>query len=218
MTHSEIFTRLLDETAAIITHPGTLALPADELHTEILIPLLPAMLRDHAIRDAWRDHIGHGFFGKIQTDCGTDAPTPRWEPGDFEIQAAASYLAGPDAQALADTLRSEDSLRDLTAALMNQILEILWPALLPPEPADTGTVPGITTIIPPLVAPAPEHAEICATRRATVLPRPFRAPIHSQPRWLRTGTFTMRPWSSSNLVCATRASCTRAFPINRGSQ
>ncbi len=195
MTHSEIFSRLLDESAAIIANPGALALPPDELHTEILLPLLPAMLRDHAIRDAWRGHAGRGFFERMQAGIEDAGTMPCWEPGDFEIQAAASYLAGPDAQALADTLRSEDPLRDITSALMNRILEIVWPTLPLPEPAGIESVPSVAAFVP----------------RST--PRPFRDLFHTSQRWHRAGGFTARPWSSSNLPFATRAPCSRAIPI-----
>lgn len=221
MTPSEIFNRLLDETAAIIAHPGALALPSDELHTEILLPLLPSMLGDRTIRDAWREHAGRGFFAKLKANREGDAPAPRWEPGDFEIHVTASYLAGPDAKALADTLLSEDSLRDLTAALMNQILANVWPTLPPPviaAPATTGpelvpveTAPEISVaaVVPSIPPEAPAKAEPWSIPlpsfhadgegpRRPVPSNPFRNPIRGVPRWLKNGCFATQFWTAGN--------------------
>jgi hypothetical protein len=132
-----------------------LAVPDDELHREILLPLLPAMLGDKAIRQGWREGLA-GFFSRVRLHIEGDGPAPRWLPHDFEIPVASSYLAGPDAKALADALLSEPSLRDLAAALMNRVLENVWTRL--PVAAPSSAEPGATEV-PELVEPtriAPE--------------------------------------------------------------
>ncbi len=86
------------------------------MHREILLPLLPALLADAAIREYWSTRRERGIFASLSND-----PGALWEAGDFEIPVAASYSAGPDAKALADTLLSEAELREFAAALLNQL-------------------------------------------------------------------------------------------------
>lgn len=152
--HEELFHRLLDESSALLAAPGSrgIAIPDDELHSEIIVPLLPAMLADTAIRQHWNEQAATGFVARLARhfDCGE--PAPRWLPADFEIHVTASYSAGPDARALADTLLSENSLRDLTAALMNHLRDALWSsfALAPiaplSEPIKTPATPAIEAL------------------------------------------------------------------------
>ncbi len=129
----EIFHRLLDESATLLAAPdeSSITIPDDELHREIIVPLLPAMLGDKSIRQHWSEQTATGFPARLARHFENGDPAPRWLPGDFEIHVTASYSAGADARALADTLLSEDSLRDMTAALMNQLLGVLWPSLAP---------------------------------------------------------------------------------------
>jgi hypothetical protein len=128
-TPVEVLARLLDASAACLDGQAGLEVPDDELHREILLPLLPAMLGDKAIRQHWREQAATGFLARLAAHLEGRAPVPRWEAADFEVHVSTSYLAGPDAKALADTLLSEESLRDLTAALMNQVLERVWATL-----------------------------------------------------------------------------------------
>ncbi len=145
--HEELFRRLLDDSSALLAAPegAGIAIPDDELHGEIIVPLLPAMLGDAAIRKHWSEQAATGFVARLARHLAGDEPAPRWMAGDFEIHVTASYTAGPDAKALADTLLSEDSLRDLTVALMNQLLDALWPSIGPvpaaPSEAETAAEP-----------------------------------------------------------------------------
>jgi hypothetical protein len=126
--------------------------------------------------------------------------TPRWTADDFEIHVTASYSAAPDARALADTLLSEESLRGLTADLMNQVLAAVWSELpktagavtaeevveqeiegsveVHAEPVPEETIPAVTPRQPaPSLAPAaiPFAAKQVATRVGEVLRmRPLR--------------------------------------------
>ena len=140
----EIFHRLLDESAALLAVPESpgIAIPDDELHREIIVPLLPAMLADTAIRGHWSEQAATGFVARIGRHFANGDPAPRWTPGDFEIHVTASFSAGADARALADTLLSEESLRDMTAALMNQLLDVLWPSLAPAPPTLPSEIPA----------------------------------------------------------------------------
>ena len=157
----EIFHRLLDESSALLAVPESrgIAIPDDELHREIIVPLLPAMLADAAIRGHWSEQAATGFVARIVRHFENGEAAPRWTPGDFEIHVTASYSAGADARALADTLLSEDSLRDMAAALMNQLLDALWPSLAPVpgamQPAEI-TVAATTEIPEPIIPPEPE--------------------------------------------------------------
>lgn len=120
---SREFARLLDASVATLL-PGSvekLGLPDDELHRDILIPLLPAMIADPAIRKHWQKRTT-GFVVRLKAEDSK----PRWESSDFEIHVTASYLAMPDARALADALLSEESLREMAAAIMNRVLETVW--------------------------------------------------------------------------------------------
>jgi hypothetical protein len=116
-TPAEVFTRLLDAIVAQLgpENVATLDVPTDELHQEILLPLMPSMLADRAIRNHWREQRGNSFFGRLQNHMAGDSSRPSWTADDFEIHVTASYSAGADARALADTLLSEESLRDLAA-------------------------------------------------------------------------------------------------------
>ena len=131
--HEELFHRLLDESALLLAAPEAagIVIPDDELHRENIVPLLPTMLADAAIRGHWHEQTASGFVVRIARHFENGDPAPRWTPGDFEIHVTASYSASPDARALADTLLSEESLREMTAALMNQLLDALWPKLAP---------------------------------------------------------------------------------------
>ena len=159
--HEELFRRLLDESSALLAAPESrgIAIPDDELHREIIVPLLPAMLADAAIRGHWSEQAATGFVVRVARHFENGDPAPRWTPGDFEIHVTASYSAGADARALADTLLSEEPLRGMTAALMNQILDALWPAIAPvPSAIHPGTItvaaePEIST---PNIPPEPE--------------------------------------------------------------
>lgn len=120
---SQQFMRLLDASAFALV-PGSVeefGLPDDEMHRDILLPLLPAMIADKAIRKHWLERA-KGIVSRLK------APNtkPQWEAADFEIHVAASYLAGPDARALSDTLLSEESLREMAAVVMNRVLDSVW--------------------------------------------------------------------------------------------
>jgi hypothetical protein len=156
---TEVFTRVLDATIALLDPERATALgvPDDDLHREILLPLLPAMLGDRVIRQYWRDQSTAGFMARLNTHLLGEAERPEWMPADFEIHVAASYSAGPDAKALADTLLSEESLRHLTAALMNQLSESAW-AQLPRVKAEAEEIPAPEEVDRLLTEPAPEIA------------------------------------------------------------
>ena len=204
----EIFHRLLDESSARLAAPESrgIVIPDDELHREIIVPLLPAMLADAAIRQHWNAQAATGFVARLARHLDGGESAPRWLAGDFEIHVTASYSASPDARALADTLLSEDSLRDLTAALMNQLLDALWPSLTPvaiatPEAPLPQEFPTLETL-PPHAAPLgsePERAReihpqrqpgfssvlvrtLCRKLSASVVNRAFASPIAHDTR------------------------------------
>ena len=131
---------LLDACAALFApeRVSELALPDDELHNEILLPLLPAMIADKAIREHWNSRSASGIAARLKALPDDGGEPPRWSAADFEIHVTASYQATPDARALADTLLSEESLRELAASLMNTVTEKVWSRKSEPMSSDTA--------------------------------------------------------------------------------
>ena len=177
----EFFRRLLGESAARLAAPENsgITIPDDELHREIIVPLLPAMLGDKSIRQHWSEQAATGFPARLARHFDGGDPAPRWLPRDFEIHVTASYSAGSDARALADTLLSEDSMRDMTAALMNQLLDAVWPSLAPvagpAEPTPAVEIPPVE--IPTAEVPAAEIPEPEIPAPAAVeMPEPIVSP------------------------------------------
>ena len=127
---AEVLNKFLDEVIEFLEpeRAATLDLPSDELHQEILLPLLPALLGEKVIRQYWRE-AGTGFFAGLRAHLEGDGERPEWSASDFEIHVTASYAAGADAKALADTLLSEEPLRELTAGLMNRLTGPAWDEL-----------------------------------------------------------------------------------------
>jgi hypothetical protein len=159
---------LLDKIAALFCSEqvAALALPNDEIHREIMLPLLPAMLRDQAIRQHWYDKSASGFIQRLKVALSGPGEIPLWTASDFEIHVAASYQAGADARALADTLLSEESLREIAAAMMNAGLQAVWgtvpPAALQAEPA---MVPGTPPSSAPVFFPRDAVSAKCSPNR-----------------------------------------------------
>jgi hypothetical protein len=179
--HEELFHRLLDESSSLLAAPegAGITIPDDELHREIIVPLLPAMLADTGIRGHWSEQAATGFVARIGRHFENAESAPRWLPADFEIHVTASYSAGADARALADTLLSEESLRDMTAALMNQLLDAVWPSLAPvPSAAPAEPQPAIE--IPAAETPAPEIAVPAEAPIAEEIPPPI-VPTEPEP-------------------------------------
>ena len=108
---------------------AALGLPDDELHREILLPLLPALLTDEAIRNHWNSRSAGGFVHRLRAAIAEAGKPPQWHAADFEIRVTASYLAGADARALSDTLLSEESLREMAAGILNTVLVTVWKEL-----------------------------------------------------------------------------------------
>ena len=190
----EFFHRLLNESSTLLAAPKSagIAIPDDELHREIIVPLLPAMLADAAIRGHWSEQAATGFVARLARHFQSGDPAPCWLPGDFEIHVTASFSAGPDARALADTLLSEDSLRDMTASLMNQLLDALWPSLapspraVPAEPATEFPAPAAEEIPEPIIPAEPEPAPELAVEIAEEIFPPQDEPetvVKIQPAW-----------------------------------
>jgi len=197
--HEELFRRLLDESSALLAAPESagIVIPDDDLHREIIVPLLPAMLADAAIRGHWSEQAATGFVARVGRHFENGDPAPRWTPGDFEIHVTASYSAGADARALADTLLSEDSLRDMTAALMNQLLDALWPTFAPArvvaaepqavaggiaaeEAAPSAVAPASPEIPEPIISPEPELPTVLPAKISEEILLPTAEP---EPAW-----------------------------------
>jgi hypothetical protein len=167
--------RVLDASAALLASPRAerLGLPDDELHREILLPLLPAMIGDEALREFWLERGATGFLGRLSVCLERDGTAPRWEAGDFEIHVTASYRAGADARALADTLLSEDSLRGLAAEVMNRVLDVVW-LELPRAAVALPATPEIALAEDELLL-VPEIEEI------EEMAEPAKAPVEAGP-------------------------------------
>lgn len=166
--------RLLDASAALLAPESVaaLGLPDDDLHREILLPLLPAMLADKAIRGYWHERAATGFIHRLKGTLDRAGERPEWQAADFEIHVTASYLAGPDARALADTLLSEESLREMAAAILNAALIRLWP----------GFASGPTPVLESATSPTTISIRFSAGRKTR----------RSIIRIADAGTFTVR--------------------------
>jgi hypothetical protein len=189
---AEVFTKLLELSAHCIqsSDVSELNVPADEVHQEILLPLLPALLGDAAIRAHWQDEMATGFSARLGDHLVTGAPLPKWIAADFAIHVTASYSAGADARALADTLLSEEPLRDATATLMNQVLQAVWPKLELAAPR---------VQIDPALQPDPAALlEIAAANVDSAVTSPIYQPAQpSSAGSLRlTGWIRPQPWNT----------------------
>lgn len=244
-TPAELFSRLLDAAVEQLApeNVGALDAPNDEIHQEILLPLLPPMLADNAIRAHWRDQKTTGFFARLQRHLDGSGEQPRWVADDFEIHVTASYSAGADARALADTLLSEESFRDLTAELLNRAMEAIWPEVMVPAPAATPTVAdaaaGEAPLTPAGATGTPAEEELFGheplefeTEFARSSSAP--APVQSAPAepgilagtMLRSRPFRPQPWQTRhNPISAALYPTPSGFknylarnPLERGSE
>ena len=231
-TPVEIFTRLLDEIVLQLAPERVAAqdFPSDELHQEILLPLLPAMLGDKAIRNHWREQKGNSFFVRLQSHVDGDASRPTFTADDFEIHVTASYSAGPDARALADTLLSEESLRDLASNLTNTLLDSAWnqiptdvpSAAFEPEAPVAGERPApaaepLVSVLVPEAVEAPLESDAGDTLRPGAAARPA-IPVRP-PRIgfvVRAHPFRPQPWRTHhNPLAGTHAAPGFPNPLAR---
>lgn len=134
-------TRILDELAFVLEPEnratGRLEFPDDVDHRDILLPLLPAFLRDHAIRSSFGNDQASHIVDRITTHVmGTrpnrsDAPASlQWAASDLQIPSRTSNLAGNAAKELASALAADVRLRRLSADILNRALQEAWPRLL----------------------------------------------------------------------------------------
>ena len=188
---------VLDASAALIGsgRVTTLGLPDDEIHREILLPLLPAMLADKAIRSHWFEKPATGFVARVRAAIEEPGRRPIWQASDFEIHVAASYLAGADARALADTLLSEEALREMVASIMNSAMDVVWePVAVATQvaaPVTTApeTEPDLLPEVPPVAAYAARDVHYAKGLRNRTRRRILRIALQ--------GTFVIRRGVSS---------------------
>src|SRR5687768_2322670 len=166
------------------------------------------MLCDKAIRDHWHEQRATGFLARLNHHLTADAPRPHWIADDFEIHVTASYSAGPDARALADTLLSEELLREMAAALMNQVLDRVWArqqfAAMPQLPVEEAAGPGPAVTSAGIVEFTRESQIIGATETT-----PWRSRAETSARPIRPEAWKTR----RNPVAGARGP-TRPFFIN----
>ncbi|MBN8460100.1 MAG: hypothetical protein J0M04_19910 [Verrucomicrobia bacterium] len=140
LTPTGAMQRVLDELAFVLDphnrERSRLQFPDDVEHQEIILPLLPAMLRDSAIR---KHFTGEGSCGVVERlahhvigtrDRRSDPALLRWTEQNLAIPAAAFARAGADAKDLASTLLHDKQLRELTAGVLNRAFEDAGPALV----------------------------------------------------------------------------------------
>lgn len=200
---AKVFAQILDGTVACLA-AGSMEVPQDELHQEILLPLLPAMLADGVIRQYWQSQTTVGFFPALRTHLEVGAARPKWTAGDFEVHVAASYAAGPDAKALADTLLSEEGLRDLTAGLMNQALESAWPTVSQPVEPLTADALSEKPVAEPVEAAEVAVEQISASPEQPdgwmplIRPQPWQTARNPLAGAAKTGAISGSDWTKSN--------------------
>ena len=134
-------TRVLDELAFVLApenrEKSTLQIPDDEIHKDVILPLLPALLGDAAIRSHFRQvgeegivtRLAKHVMGRREERLET-APNLKWTANDLKIPIPVSLQAGNSAKELATWMLNDEHTRVCAANILNSALTDAWPALV----------------------------------------------------------------------------------------
>jgi hypothetical protein len=111
--------------------------PDDEMHRDVILPFLPAMLGDAAIRNHLNQRgdasivarLAKHVMGSREERLDT-APNLKWAGDDLIFPVAVTRLAGAEAKQLAEWLLNDGHARACTAEVLNSALAEAWPALV----------------------------------------------------------------------------------------
>lgn len=111
--------------------------PDDEEHQDVILPLLPAMLHDAAIREHLFQNDDAGIVSRLaQHVMGTReerlaaAPNLKWASEDLNFPPRVTKRAGNNAAQLANWLFNDEGARTTTAEVLNRALDEAWPTLV----------------------------------------------------------------------------------------
>ena len=133
--------RVLDELAFVLgpenRQQSTLKFPDDDIHQEMLLPFLPPLLRDSAVRKHLCEPGEAGIVGRLarhvlgsrQERLGSP-PNLRWAESDLAFPPIVATKAGAEARQLASSLLTDLQLRQNAAAVLNQALGEALPGLV----------------------------------------------------------------------------------------
>ena len=139
-THAGAMQRVLDELAFVIDplnrDRSQLQFPDNEDVQEIILPLLPALLRDQSLRahltsaknESIVPRLSHHVMGN--RDRRSDPAKLRWTADDLSFPAGTINNAGRDAKGLASLLLNDPMLRQMAADVLNQAFAEAGPALV----------------------------------------------------------------------------------------
>ena len=139
-THAGAMQRVLDELAFVIDplnrDRSQLEFPDNADVQEVILPLLPALLRDHALRahltradgETIVQRLAHHVMGN--RDRRSDPAQRRWVADDLSFPAAAIERAGKEVRGLASALLQDPTLRQAAAEVLTQAFAEAGPALV----------------------------------------------------------------------------------------
>lgn len=141
LTPQGAMVRVLNELAFVLgpenREKSELQLPDDELHREVILPFLPAMLGDAAIRGHLFKRGDAGIVARLakhvmgnREERFDTAPSLKWDPDDLIFPVAVTRLAGSEAKQLAEWFLNDAQARATTAEVLNASLTAAWPALV----------------------------------------------------------------------------------------
>ena len=111
--------------------------PDDEMHREVILPLLPAMLDDAAIRRHLNQRGETGILARLAKHVMGSrgerldaAPNLKWSADDLLFPVAVSKQAGAEAKQLAEWLLNDGHARSCAAEVLNGALAEAWPSLV----------------------------------------------------------------------------------------
>ena len=141
LTPQGAMVKVLNELAFVLgsanREQSQIPFPDDEMHRDVILPLLPAMLGDAAIRNHLNQRgdasiiarLAKHVMGSREERLDT-APNLKWSGDDLNFPVAVTQKAGADAKQLADWLRNDGHARNCTAEVLNSALAEAWPALV----------------------------------------------------------------------------------------
>lgn len=141
LTAQGAMVRVLNELAFVLgpqnREKSELRFPDDEIHREYILPFLPAMLGDAAIRGYLFTSGDAGIVARLakhvmgnRKEHLETAPSLKWSPDDLIFPVAVTRNGGAEARQLAEWLLNDAQARTTTADVLNASLTAAWPSLV----------------------------------------------------------------------------------------
>jgi len=141
LTPQGAMVRVLNELAFVLgpanREQSQLSLPDDEIHKDVILPLLPSLLGDASIRNYLNKRGDDSIVARIakhvigsREERLDSAPNLKWVADDLLLPVAVTKHAGAEARQLAEWLLNDGHARACTAEVLNCALSEAWPALV----------------------------------------------------------------------------------------